>query len=197
VAGTPLPRALAPATGRVRAPATGRVPVPATGRVRVPGRLPARGARGPGCPRAGGLEPLRQALGALPQARSGREPGRHQLRRQSCGPDQLCYPGCPLQSVDSLDLRERTETRVRVLTAGMPMEEVSPRNRGTPGARPAIPAGWIPPGWIPPGWEILGGPGQVFPVYRGQASRECHPRCAAGPHHRPEHHWPDGLRQGH
>jgi hypothetical protein len=39
--------------------------------------------------------------------------------------------------------------------------------------------------------------GRVLPVYRGQASRGCHPRSAAGPHHRPKYHRSHGSRQGH
>jgi hypothetical protein len=38
---------------------------------------------------------------------------------------------------------------------------------------------------------------RMLPVYRGLASRGCHPRSAAGPHHRLKHHWSDGCRQGH
>jgi hypothetical protein len=41
------------------------------------------------------------------------------------------------------------------------------------------------------------GRGRVLPVYRGQASRGCHPRSATGPHHRPKYHWSHGRRQGH
>ena len=36
------------------------------------------------------------------------------------------------------------------------------------------------------------GRGRVLPVYRGQASRGCHPRSATGPHHRPKYHWSHG-----